>query len=143
MDGLSKLFGSFRIAASGLRAERARIDVIARNIANSEVTRMPDTGEAYRREVVRFAPIVERAGARTEVHGVEVESVVQDHSTPFEEVVDPSHPDADAAGVVRYPNVDTVREMADLITAVRAYEANLSIQQSFERMAERAMRLSE
>lgn len=144
MDGLTKLFGGFRIAASGLRAERARLDVIARNIANSEVTHMPDTGEAYRREVVRFAPVLERLGpGKSEVLGVQVEEILADHSTPFEEVFDPSHPDADAQGIVRYPNVDTVREMADLITAVRAYEANLSVQQSFERMAERALRLAE
>ncbi|TDJ71861.1 MAG: flagellar basal body rod protein FlgC, partial [Planctomycetota bacterium] len=56
---------------------------------------------------------------------------------------DPRHPDADERGIVRMPNVNTMREMADLITAVRAYEANMSVQESFERMAERALRLLE
>lgn len=137
---LSKLFGGFRIAATGLEAERARVDTIARNIANSRVTRMPDTGEAYRREVVHFKPLLERLGnGKKEVMGVEVSKIEGDFTTPFEEVFDPSHPDADADGIVRYPNVSTVHEMADLITAVRAYEANLSIQQNFEKMADRAL----
>lgn len=140
MNPLSKLFGGFRIAATGLRAERARVDTIARNIANSRVTRMPDTGEAYRREAVRLRPILERLenGKKT-VMGVEVSKIEGDFTTPFEEVFDPSHPDRDAEGIVRYPNVSTVHEMADLITAVRAYEANLSIQQNFEKMADRAL----
>ena len=143
MNPLSKLFGGFRIASTGLRAERARVDTIARNIANSRVTKMPETGSAYRRQVVHFKPIIERMGPlRNEVMGVEVEKIESDFKTPFEEVQDPSHPDADASGIVRYPNVSTVHEMADLITAVRAYEANLSIQQNFEKMAERAMQAS-
>ena len=144
MDALSKMFRGLRIAATGLRAERERVDVIAKNIANAGVTRMPDTGEAYRREIVQLAPVEHRgARGRKDVLGVEVAKVYQDFETPFEEVVDPTHPDADAAGVVRYPNVNTVREMADLITAVRAYEANLSVQQNLERMAERALRLGQ
>ena len=60
MDALNKLFGGMRIAASGLRAERTRVDTIAKNIANAQVTRMPDTGEAYRREVVHFAPLLRK-----------------------------------------------------------------------------------
>ena len=137
---LSKLFGGFRIASTGLKAERARVDTIARNIANSRVTRMPDTGEAYRREVVHFKPLLERLGnGKKEVMGVEVSKIAGDYKTPFEEIFDPTHPDANAEGVVRYPNVSTVHEMAELITAVRAYEANLSIQQNFEKMADRAL----
>ena len=144
MDALSKMFRGLRIAATGLRAERERVDVIAKNIANAGVTRMPDTGEAYRREIVRLAPIEQRGPrGEKEVLGVQVAKVFQDLETPFEEVVDPTHPDADASGVVRYPNVNTVREMADLITAMRAYEANLSVQQNVERMAERALRLGQ
>ncbi len=145
MDALSKLFGGMRIAASGLRAERKRVDVIAKNIANAQVTRIPETGEPYRREVVHFAPLLDRAvnGGRKEVVGVQVTKVAQDFATPFEEVHDQGHPDADARGIVRYPNVNTVHEMADMITAVRAYEANISVQENFERMAERALRLME
>ena len=144
MDPMARLFGGFRIAATGLKAERSRVDVIARNIASARITRMPGTGEPYRRERLRLEPILERSpGGAREVMGVRVGAIEPDLSTPFEEVFDPTHPDADAAGVVRYPNVNTVLEMAELITAVRAYEANLSIQQNFERMAERALRLGQ
>lgn len=141
---IDKLFGSMRIAASALKAERTRIDVIAKNIANAQVTRMPDTGVAYRRELVHFRPLMQRlAGGKREVVGVEVSKVAKDYTTPFEKVIDRSHPDAGPDGVVLFPNVNTVREMADLITAVRAYEANLSVQETFEDMAERALRLLE
>ena len=144
MDNLNKLFGGMRIAATALRAERSRMDVIAQNISNAQSTRVGDTDEPYRRQVVSFAPMLERAAnGQTEVTGVTVTSVSDDHSTPFEEIYDPTHPDANAAGVVRMPNVNTVREMADLITAVRSYEANLKVQRSFEQMMARAIRLAE
>jgi len=144
MDALNKLFGGMRIAASGLRAERTRVDTIAKNIANAQVTKMPDTGEAYRREVVHFAPILRDVGrGLTEIAGVEVTQIAKDFKTPFERVFDRGHKDADADGYVSYPNVNTVGEMADLITAMRAYEANLTVQENFEKMAERALRLAE
>ncbi len=144
MDALQKLFGGMRIAASGLRAERTRVDTIAKNIANAQVTRMPDTGEAYRRETVHFAPILRKLGlGKTEVAGVEVTKIERDFKTPFERVFDPHHSDAGLDGYVTYPNVNTVSEMADLITAMRAYEANLTVQENFEQMAERALRLAE
>ena len=143
MGPLEKLFGGMRIASSGLKAERTRVDTIAKNIANARVTKMPDTGEAYRREVVDLAPIIRSGKDGKEVLGVEVRGTRPDTTTPFQEVLDPGHPDAGPDGIVRYPNVNTVTEMADLITAVRAYEANLSIQENFERIADRALRLME
>ncbi|MDA1267177.1 MAG: flagellar basal body rod protein FlgC [Planctomycetota bacterium] len=144
MGALDKLFGGMRIASTGLKAERARVDVIAKNIANSQVTRVPGTGEAYRREMVDLAPMLRRNSEGVkEVVGVEVLGTRSDTTTPFQEIVDPGHPDADAAGIVRYPNVNTVKEMAALITAVRAYEANLSVQENYERLADRALRLME
>lgn len=144
MDALNKLFGGMRIAASGLRAERTRVDTIAKNIANSQITKMPDTGEPYRREVVHFAPILRKIGpGKTEVAGVQVTKIAKDFKTPFERILDPGHRDADADGYVSFPNVNTVGEMADLITAMRAYEANLTVQENLERMAERALRLAE
>ena len=140
-QGIKGLFSGMRASASGLAAERVRIDVIARNIANSQVTRTPDGGP-YRRQVVHFAPILEKlADGRVVESGVRVSGVHDDMSTPFEVIHDPGHPDADSSGNVRYPNVHATREMADLITAMRAYEANLSAQESFLRMAERALRL--
>jgi len=132
-----------RIAASGLRAERTRVNTIARNIANAQTTRMPDTGEPYRREIVHFAPILRKLGhGQVEVAGVRVSKIEKDFVTPFDKVFDPKHADSDAEGYVSYPNVNTVGEMADLITAMRAYEANLKVQENFERMADRALRIS-
>ena len=75
--------------------------------------------------------------------GVHVRAVVDDVKSSFERIHDPSHPDADAAGWVTYPNVNTTSEMADLITAMRAYEANMNVHDSFVRMAERALRLAQ
>ena len=136
MDGINKLFKGFKIASSALRAERTRVDTIAKNIANAQTTYTPETGTAYRREVVHFQPILERMeGGGHEVTGVQVSSI--------EEVYDPGHPDADARGIVKFPNVNTMHEMADLITAVRAYEANINVQDTFERMAQRALRLGQ
>jgi flagellar basal-body rod protein FlgC len=143
MDGFRELFSSLRVSSSGLSAERARIDVIARNIANARVTRTPDGGP-YTRQVVNFEPILQRLrDGSTVARGVRVSGVHDDAHTPFEELHDPSHPDADANGMVRYPNVETTREMADLITAMRAYEANLESQRGFVRMAERALQLAQ
>lgn len=144
MSGLDRLFSGMHTASSALRAERTRVDTIAKNIANARTTRVPGTGEAYRREVVHFAPLLEQVSpGRYEVRGVRVSQIAKDFSTPFEEVFDPHHPDADADGIVHLPNVNTMKEMADLITAVRAYEASLSVQENLERMAERALRLAE
>lgn len=144
MDSLQKLFGGMRIAATALNAERTRMDVIAQNISNSQSTRVGDTSEPYRRQVVYFSPILERSiGGSEEVIGVEVTEIGKDYKTPFEELYDPTHPDANEEGVVQMPNVNTVREMADLITAMRSYEANLKVQETFEQMITRALRLAE
>ena len=144
MDALERIFGSMHVATTALSAERTRIDVIAENIANAQTTRMPGTGEPYRRQVVSFAPILERArGGEQQVTGVRVADVGTDTTTPFEVIHDPAHPHADEQGLVTYPNVNVTREMADLITAVRAYEANLAVQENFMQMAARALRLAE
>jgi len=146
MDGIKQLFSGFRATASGMSAERIRIDVIAKNIANAGTTRMPGGGEPqpYRRQVVHFEPILSRLeSGETVTEGVRVSEVSGDYRTPFEELHDRNHPDADANGIVRLPNVNTMKEMADLMTAVRAYEANLKAQDTFVRMAERALRLAQ
>ena len=142
-DPLARVFRGMRIAASAIEAERTRIDVISKNVANARTTRMPATGLPYRREVPSFRPVFEReVGGRDAFTGVEVDEIIQDE-TPYEEVYDPSHPDADDRGVVLFPNVNTMKEMADLVTAVRSYEANLSVVETTERMADRALRLAE
>lgn len=151
MSSIEKLFSGMRASASGLTAERVRIDVIARNIANASVTQLPDGSGPYRRQVVHFAPILAKesdgfashsGGAPLSV-GVRVSGVSDDVTTPFERIRDPGHPDADADGMVTMPNVNTTREMADMITAMRAYEANIGAQDTFVRMAERALRLAQ
>lgn len=137
------VFRGMRISASSLTAERARIDTISKNIANARTTRMPDTGLPYQREELSFAPILMRvSGGPDQFSGIRVDEILKDDA-PFEEVYDPSHADANERGVVLYPNVNTMKEMADLVTAVRSYEANLSVQDTFERMADRALRLAE
>jgi len=126
-----------------MAAERVRIDVIAKNLANAEVTSTPEGGP-YRREVVRFAPILERAAdGKKHITGVYVAGIEPDTKSTFERVHIPGHPDADENGWVTMPNVNPTLEMADLITATRAYEANVNAAENFVRMAERALRLAQ
>ena len=144
MSGINNLFSGMRISSSALSAERTRIDVISKNIANAESTNMPDGSGPYRRQVVNFTPILERAlDGSTAVGGMKVGSITPDTSTPFPVLHDPSHRDHDAQGNVTMPNVNVVSEMADLILAMRSYEANLNAQDNFVKMAERALRLAQ
>lgn len=142
MSGLDKLFHGMRASSSGLAAERVRMDVIAENVANARTTRTADGGP-YTRKIVRFEPLVQRAaGQAPKTIGVRAAGIEADRETPYGFVHEPSHPDRDANGYVRYPNVNSVLEMTDLITAMRAYEANLTVQQNFITMAERALQLA-
>jgi flagellar basal-body rod protein FlgC len=144
MSGINGLFQGMNISASAMKAERARVDIIAKNIAHSGTTKMPDTGEPYRREIVQFAPVYRRnAEGGLDVDGVQVSQISKDYTTPFELINDPTHPDADANGNVRMPNVNTVKEMAEMITAMRAYESNVQVAETFERMAQAGLRLAE
>jgi flagellar basal-body rod protein FlgC len=140
MSGIDSFFTGMRVAATGLAAERVRMDVIAENLANARTTRTPEGGP-YRRKVVLFEPLLREVDGEKRAFGVQALPVAQDDSTDFERVLDPGHPDAGADGIVLYPNVNSVMEMADLITAMRAYEANLTAQENFTRMAERALDL--
>jgi len=141
MNPLQKLFSSMRTSSAGMAAERVRMDVIARNIANAQVTRTEDGGP-YRREVVTFAAIVDKH-ARGGASSMPVARVSQDMKTPFELLHKPDHPAAASAGMVRLPNVNPTQEMADLIASTRAYEANMNAQDNFVRMAERALRMAQ
>ncbi|MBK8180380.1 MAG: flagellar basal body rod protein FlgC [Planctomycetes bacterium] len=141
MTSIDKFFSGMRAAASGMAAERLRVDTVARNIANANTTRTPEGGP-YRRQLVHFGPLLQRAAdGRQEVVGVRVLKVAADEVTPLPRIFDPSHSDADGQGYVTLPNVNPVMEMADLIAATRAYEANVSAQEQFVAMAERALRL--
>ncbi len=114
------LISTLRVSSSGLSAERLRMDLIADNLANANTTRAPD-GQPYRRKVAVFQPITPTP---TMPGGVQVAQIAAD-PTPPRLVYEPAHPDADANGYVAYPNVDIVHEMVDMITASRAYEANI------------------
>ena len=142
MSGIGNIFSGMRTASSGLSAERARIDVIANNIANSQVTRTPDGGGAFRRKIVSFKPLPQKVeNGRLQGGGVYVSSITPDYVTPMELLNEPEHPDANEDGIVEYPNINSVREMADMMTAIRAYEANLKAQEVFMRMAQKSLEL--
>lgn len=113
-----------QIVGSGLYAQRLRLNIAATNIANAQVTRTLEGGP-YRAKVVvlKAVPISEK---NPELKAVKVEKIVDDPS-PFKEVYDPGHPDADERGIVKYPNVDVITELVELLSAGRAYEANLTV----------------
>lgn len=163
-----RLFRSMEISASGLSAERLRMDVIANNLANANSTRATRGADGrwqpYRRQSVLFAardaepfaallrqataagtaPAASAGTAFTAPEpagrGVNVVGIVQD-PRPFKLRYEPGHPDADARGYVFYPNVDVVTEMVDLITASRAYEANATAINAAKSMAVRALEI--
>ena len=126
------------IAVSGLRAERTRMNVIANNIANAETTRTPEGGP-FRRQLAVFRG-QRLAGIPARQGGVRVTKVIGDPS-PFRLVYDPSHPDANTEGYVAFPNVSLAVEMVDLISAQRAYDANVAVLVSDRRMAEKALEI--
>jgi flagellar basal-body rod protein FlgC len=120
--------------ASGLTAERVRMDVIAANLANVDTTETPQGGP-YRREMVVFQPLPLDA---TSPGGVEVAAIVGDPS-PFPLRYDPGAPGADPQGFVAMPNVDVTQEMVDLLSAARAYDANAAAFHDFVQEAEKAL----
>ena len=123
MSGINNLFSGMRISSSALSAERTRIDVISKNIANAESTSMPDGSGPYRRQVVNFTPILERAldGTPT-VGGMKVGSITPDNSTPFPVLHDPSHRDHDAQGNVTMPNVNAPTRPFKKLCCVSTFE---------------------
>lgn len=126
------LFDTMNISASGMTAQRARLDVIATNIANAETTR-GENGEPYRRKTVLFSEVIKNE-LLTPTHmqsgmnlgGVKLVRIEEDQR-PFRMVYDPAHPDADETGYVQMPNVNVLKEMIDLINAQRSYEANAAV----------------
>lgn len=134
--------GALNIAASGLGAERLRMEVVANNIANASVTRTPEGGPYRRRDVVFETVLsgVEEHG-QPGLGGVRVAGMVTDQSE-LPRVYNPGHPDADEEGLVSMPNVNLPIEMVNLITASRAYEANLRVAQSFLELSQSALALT-
>ncbi|MGI6587728.1 MAG: flagellar basal body rod protein FlgC [Peptococcia bacterium] len=136
------LFKSLGISASGLSAERLRLDVISSNIANANSTQTVKGGP-YRRRVALLAPqkneevfkniLQDSLKNIPSYSGVRVTGIIED-SSPLKRVYDPHHPHASADGYVEYPNVDVMKEMVELITASRAYEANVTALNSTKNM---------
>jgi flagellar basal-body rod protein FlgC len=138
------MFGGMEISASALTAQRMRMNVTAENLANAETTKTAD-GTPYRRKEVYLESVANQgtfgaqlskamgSGQGVVPGGVQVKAITQD-DTNGKLVYDPSHPDADAQGYVRMPNVDTVTEMVDLIDAQRSYEANVTAMQASKQM---------
>jgi flagellar basal-body rod protein FlgC len=141
-------FNSVNIAASGLTAQRLRMDVIAENIANVNTTRTADGGPFQRRTVLfeqipgegPFHKVFGDALTGYQGNGVRVSRIVQDPS-PGHLVYDPTHPDADETGYVRMPNVNIVEEMVNMISASRSYEANITAMTSFRGIVARTLEI--
>lgn len=140
------LFQSFDIAASGMTAERFRMDIIAENIANINSTHT-ENGNTYRRKIVVFEEKTLPTSFQSELNkalhfngnGVKVRRVTEDYKTDMILAYDPANPDADENGYVTYPNVDTVTEMTNLIDASRGYQANVTAFQSLKAMVQQGI----
>lgn len=143
------MYAALGISATGLTAERLRMDVIADNLANADST--TGVGTAYRRKAVTMAPAAGGptfslpgagavGGAAQAAGGVSVTGIVEDGSE-LRRVYEPGHPQADAEGYVTKPNVDPVTEMVDMVAATRAFEANTTAFEATKTMARDALRL--
>ncbi len=116
------LFKGLEVSVSGMSAEKIRIDLAASNIANVNSTN--ENGHPYRRKVPVFESILDREGGMP-LYKVKVAKIEED-KTPFKLKYDPDNPLADKNGYVKLPNVDPLREMVDMMSAIRSYEANLT-----------------
>ncbi len=143
------LLDSITISATGLSAERTRLNIASMNLANANVTRTVDGGPYRAKSVVfsteKYKP--EASGSTAggfeaeldrAVETVRVEAIVDDPD-PFIQVYDPGHPDADENGMVSYPNVNTMEQMVDVMNASRAYEANATVLETAKNMAMKAI----
>ena len=145
------MFSQFDVSASGLTAQRLRMDVISGNIANINTTRTEE-GEPYRRKLPVFKEksssfvddfrkeIGRNNSSPGKIKGVEVDAIREDQS-PFREVYRPEHPDADEDGYVSFPNIEITTEMVDMIEASRAYEANVTALNTSKDMALNALEI--
>jgi flagellar basal-body rod protein FlgC len=134
-------FSSMNVSASALTAERTRMNLISSNLANANATRTPEGGPYKRKDAVFTATPVDNPFSRAlnsaagkEARQVEVSRIIEDQSPPRMQF-DPSHPDANPEGYVAMPNVNVMEEMADMISATRTYEANVTAVQAAKSMA--------
>jgi flagellar basal-body rod protein FlgC len=129
------LISGIDISSGALNAQKTRLDIVAQNIANAQTTRTANGGP-YQRQIVSFETELVRhgVGSGPALQTVKV-ATVQADKTPGQQVYNPQHPDAGPDGLVTMPNVNLSYEMVDLITASRAYEANLSVVKNAKQMA--------
>ena len=144
-------FDSMNVSATGMTAQRLRMDTISQNIANVNTTK-GDDGQAYRRKTVVFQEINDGKNFRSHLNrymqkgnqatsgGVKVRQIIEDNS-PLTQVYDPFHPDANEEGYVEMPNVNVVEEMTNLISANRSYEANITAFNATKAMAAKALEI--
>jgi len=131
-----QILSGIQSTTAALEAERTRLDVIAENIANAHTTRSPD-GKPYQRQVVVFESALQQALANEKpspVPTLQVARIEKDSRPPIL-TYEPGHPDADADGMVAMPNINVNEEMADMIAASRAFEANLAVIKNSRAMA--------
>jgi flagellar basal-body rod protein FlgC len=135
------LISGIDITSGALNAQKTRLDIVAQNIANAQTTRGPN-GLPYQRKLISFeTELIRRTGqdaAGPALQGVRIGAITDDKSKG-ERVYDPQHPDASSDGYVQMPNVNMAYEMVDLMTASRAYEANLSVVKNARQMALKAL----
>jgi len=142
------LFNAMNISAAGMSAQRSRLDIVAENIANAESTRTDKGGPYRRRQVVfksaeiapKFNDVFQSSFDSKGPKGVRVSSIIEDNR-PFREVYSPGHPDADAKGMVKMPNVNSVEEMVDMQSAARGFEANVTTMEAAKRMFQKSLEL--
>jgi flagellar basal-body rod protein FlgC len=141
---------SMNITGSALTAQKLRMEIISSNIANASTTRT-ESGKSYRRKMVVFTPVggnnsfeailgTLKENGNVNGNGVKVSAIIEDQS-PLKPVYNPSHPDADENGYVMMPNVDTVEEMVDMMSATRSYEANITALNAIKLMATKALEI--
>ncbi|WP_040286866.1 flagellar basal body rod protein FlgC [Sporosarcina koreensis] len=149
------IFHGLNTTASALTAQRLRMDVISSNMANIDTTRgklVDGEWQPYARKSVALQPrqgqfsnflnIAMGTRERGSIgNGVAVSKIVEDNETPFKQVFDPSHPDANADGYVSMPNVDPLRETIDMMSATRSYEANITVLNSNKAMLMKALEI--
>lgn len=140
-----KLFQGMAASVSALTAEKLRMDVIANNLANINTTRGNDGGPFYRKTVI-FREVFDQnlrgiKNTKQTGLGVRVAGIEEDLKTPLRLYYDPSHPDADQDGIVRYPNVELSTELINLMNAQRSYQINIGAFNTSRQMAEKALEI--
>ncbi len=141
-------FSAMNVSSSALSAERTRMNLISGNLANANTTRTPEGGPYKRKDAVFSATPLENTFSRKldgasgqHVRQVQLSRIVEDQNPPRIQY-DPSHPDADPQGYVAMPNVNVIEEMTDMLTASRAYEANVTAVQAAKSMALKTLEIS-